>query len=59
MSEKESVVRAVRGEPVKKLVVVRSAHEGGEDIASPVVTEILTLQVLQQISYRLPLVLQE
>lgn len=64
LSENESVVRAERGEPVKKLVVVRSvARRIENDAAEKSDTEHFfqerTLEVLEQIRDGLPLVLQQ
>lgn len=72
LSEKERVVRAAKGEPVKKLVVVRSkrcqlqARACGFQLpalskrhAARIGTSQLTFEVLQQIRHGLSLILQQ
>lgn len=71
MSLNERVVRAARGEPVKKLVVVRSGREErersqrreearcGREGARESKEKRLTLEVLQQVRYSFTLVLEK
>lgn len=61
-SEKERVVRALRGEPVKKLVVVRSAIMTRVSTRSSFQTEQhsgLTFEVLEEIGDGFALILEK
>ncbi len=57
LSEKESVVSAESGEPVKKLVVVRSFERDKGCDWVPSKERIRTLEILKEVSHCLSLIL--